>query len=468
VCWEDLLVLYVNSRVSNFQFVDHAEKGCGWNKTLCVQKVVRCLAVWAGTVNQRIAVACISSHACELCELYSNPLHHMCITVWQDLVKFQQAKMWTHADQEAPGRAASTEALSGRSQGVRRRAKWEGDGFLLWACRYLPRLCLRSFGAGRRMSTHGWRSVAAMLALSGILACGIVFDSRQHWLKQDRPSEADRGHVFALEWHTLIPELAPVIEALRACGDLVRESFDEIQVHQLYACDDDEGPFSPACIREASNRLGDIQTPSESALGWYQRHIAARAPRTRPQYCIPRSDSPRLHPEKVSFLGGEHGHGGANASVWVRDFAPCAGGQDRYIVYLRHNASHSAAAAAQDADGPVVAQLGGLSARFRLDHLEELGGTGAGRKGGGAEVGVGGLAQCSRHVQHEVAALGRKYRGFLRYDVGVSLRGVFWYPPGGFDSWHTDGTLVQVLSLSLSLSLPLSVSMTLQARALTF
>ena len=42
-----------------------------------------------------------------------------------------------------------------------------------------------------------------------------------------------------------------------------------------------------------------------------------------------------------------------------------------------------------------------------------------------------------------MAKLGAHHRGFLRYDTQVSLRGVFWYPPGGFDSWHTDGTLAQ-------------------------
>jgi len=40
--------------------------------------------------------------------------------------------------------------------------------------------------------------------------------------------------------------------------------------------------------------------------------------------------------------------------------------------------------------------------------------------------------------------LGRNNKDMMRYDVSTSFRGFFWYPPRGFDSWHTDGSLAQV------------------------
>lgn len=46
-------------------------------------------------------------------------------------------------------------------------------------------------------------------------------------------------------------------------------------------------------------------------------------------------------------------------------------------------------------------------------------------------------------MQEEVHKLGRTYKDFVRYEATVSFRGLFWYPPRGFDSWHTDGTLAQ-------------------------
>ena len=41
---------------------------------------------------------------------------------------------------------------------------------------------------------------------------------------------ADRGRVFSLQWQRLIPEIKPVMAALRECGQQVRESFDYLQV----------------------------------------------------------------------------------------------------------------------------------------------------------------------------------------------------------------------------------------------
>jgi hypothetical protein len=41
---------------------------------------------------------------------------------------------------------------------------------------------------------------------------------------------ADRGRVFSLQWQRLIPEIEPVMAALRECGQQVRESFDHLQV----------------------------------------------------------------------------------------------------------------------------------------------------------------------------------------------------------------------------------------------
>jgi hypothetical protein len=53
------------------------------------------------------------------------------------------------------------------------------------------------------------------------------------------------------------------------------------------------------------------------------------------------------------------------------------------------------------------------------------------------------VARCSQRVKNAVEQVGRKYKSFMRYEATVSFRGLFWYPPRGFDSWHTDGTLAQ-------------------------
>ena len=289
-------------------------------------------------------------------------------------------------------------------------------GFFIWACRLVPRLCLRALGLGRGLTGKGRRAVAVALGLSWMLALGIVSDQIRRGRGLQKPSEEERRRVYSLEWEAIAPEITPVIDALRACGREVRETFDGMQVHQLYACDSDEGPFSDECVREAQQRLHEIEQPADYSLRWYQRNAEARAKRSsHSAACTPASAVPRLRPEKTRFVGGQHGAGAANASVWVSDFSPCGAGQDRFIVYLRHNASLAAAAAAaapspllprggghsaQDQEGPVVGQLGGLAARVRLDHLAYSKARGAG----------GGVARCSERVQDEVMPVGSAQR----------------------------------------------------------
>ena len=240
------------------------------------------------------------------------------------------------------------ESLSGGGEHARRRTKWEGDGYVLWALRYLPTLCLRTIGHGRRASLQRKRAFAAAVFLGGLLLLVLGLIVRLRRAAPHRPSEEDRARVFSLEWSTLIPELVPVMAALRACGQQVRESFDDIQVQRLYACDasEEEGPFSPDCVKEAKRHLEIVRHPSDEGLKWYHNNEQARAlrwPHGRPG-CKVLPGSHRGLSDKNILVGGEWRLGGANASVWMGDFAPCATGQDRYIVYLRHNGSQAAAA----------------------------------------------------------------------------------------------------------------------------
>lgn len=259
----------------------------------------------------------------------------------------------TAASQPRSSAPLEFESLRGGGEHARRRTKWEGDGYLLWAIRFLPTLCLRTIGPGRRASSQRKRAFAAAFFLGGLLLLVLGLLVHRRRAAPDRPSEEDRARVFSLEWRTLIPELVPVMAELRACGQQVRESFDGIQVQQLYACDasEEEGPFSPDCVKEAKRHLAIVQNPSDEGLKWYHKNEQARArnwPRGRPG-CKMLPGSHRRHIDKNVLVGGERGLSGANASVWMGDFAPCATGQDRYIVYLRHNASH-----ATSADAPAL------------------------------------------------------------------------------------------------------------------
>eukprot|EP00282_Hemiselmis_andersenii_P043729 CAMPEP_0172060590 /NCGR_PEP_ID=MMETSP1043-20130122/8035_1 /TAXON_ID=464988 /ORGANISM="Hemiselmis andersenii, Strain CCMP441" /LENGTH=276 /DNA_ID=CAMNT_0012720345 /DNA_START=592 /DNA_END=1422 /DNA_ORIENTATION=- len=47
-------------------------------------------------------------------------------------------------------------------------------------------------------------------------------------------------------------------------------------------------------------------------------------------------------------------------------------------------------------------------------------------------------------VRNLVALIGSKLRGWIQYkNPEVSFRGMYWYPPGGFTEWHTDGHHVE-------------------------
>lgn len=244
---------------------------------------------------------------------------------------------------------AGCESLCGGGEHGRRRTRWGGDGFLPWAVRYLPTICFRSCGHGRRASLQRKRSLVAVIVLGGmlVLVLGLLSGVSRRGVRARGLSEDDRSRVFSLEWRTLIPELSPLMEELRECGRQVRETFDNIQIEHLFACDTspEEGPFSPECVKEAQRHLDSIRNPSDEALRWYRRNDEARArrwPHGRPP-CKAQTGSHRAYPEQNGFVGHEPVLGGANASVWVGDFAPCATAQDRYIVYLRHNASHEPA-----------------------------------------------------------------------------------------------------------------------------
>ena len=353
-----------------------------------------------------------------------------------------------------------------------RGAMWQGGG-LSWACRVLPQLCLRNlFGCAKpeRGSQRRFSVLPVLLvACSCFLGVGLLTLAPSRGAKQltrpalllgaapgtpasthhlaattggeakrraqqasDAAASADRGSAFSVEWQRFIPELAATMSVLRDCGQQLRHDFDHLDVEQLYACDASEsrGPLNPECVTEAKRHVKAITEPSQGGLDRYRQRVAARAakwPRGRPG-CSPRTDSFRPLPKFNHHVGEE-----PNASVWVGDFGHCGSGEDRYIIYLRANT------------GEVVGQLGGLSGRFRLDHLTDASilGDGSVNSESRPRLGSTKLSDCSRRVQKEVENLGRQHKGFLRYAPTVSFRGLFWYPPGGFDSWHTDGTLAQ-------------------------
>lgn len=82
--------------------------------------------------------------------------------------------------------------------------------------------------------------------------------------------------------------------------------------------------------------------------------------------------------------------------------------------------------------GTLFAAAARISGRFRLDHLER--GVGSTWISGGP---------CAQRVQKAVEALSKNNPGFLSASASDAFRGLFWYPPGGFDSWHTDSTLLK-------------------------
>ena len=102
-------------------------------------------------------------------------------------------EMVRHED-EATGLPGLVDSLRGGSERARRRVKWEGDGFLPWACRYMPTLCMRAMGFGQRGGPKRKRSLVAVLLVLGLLVLGLVANKhRRNALR--RPVEDTGKHV---------------------------------------------------------------------------------------------------------------------------------------------------------------------------------------------------------------------------------------------------------------------------------
>ena len=70
-------------------------------------------------------------------------------------------------------------SLRAGGERARRRVKWDGDGYIPWACRYFPRLCLRALGFGKRAGARGRRAGMAVLIVGSIVVFGLVAE-RHH------------------------------------------------------------------------------------------------------------------------------------------------------------------------------------------------------------------------------------------------------------------------------------------------
>jgi hypothetical protein len=75
---------------------------------------------------------------------------------------------------EADTLAADLGSLRAGGERARRRVKWDGDGYIPWACRYFPRLCLRALGFGKRAGARGRRAGLAVLIVGSIVVFGLV------------------------------------------------------------------------------------------------------------------------------------------------------------------------------------------------------------------------------------------------------------------------------------------------------
>ena len=93
--------------------------------------------------------------------------------------------------------AADVDSLRAGSERARRRVKWEGDGFLPWACRFLPRLCLRAIGFGKRGATNRKRSVVAVFVVGATVGFGLVADNyrRNTLLRQTLEAGEDTSKI---------------------------------------------------------------------------------------------------------------------------------------------------------------------------------------------------------------------------------------------------------------------------------
>ena len=79
----------------------------------------------------------------------------------------------------AAPRDAEAGSLRAGGERARRRVKWEGDGYLPWACRYFPRLCLRALGLGKRAGARGRRTGVAVLVVGSLIVFGLVAEKHR-------------------------------------------------------------------------------------------------------------------------------------------------------------------------------------------------------------------------------------------------------------------------------------------------
>jgi hypothetical protein len=300
----------------------------------------------------------------------------------------------------------------------------------------------------------------------------LFFRSLQWFFERSAPPA-----VLTVRWLDVFPELAPVMRELAVCAAEIRERFPLVSAPDVYACDAEGGPFGPACAAEAAGHLRAIEEPSERVIAAYRRRDQERRAARRAARGCQQDRRELPFPQRVAARG-------ANITATVLDARPCGAGPDRFLVRLA-----GAPGAHDDLTGDgVFAQGGGMAARLRLDHLARgarladhalarapgaaraapraarpggqdgrgeaeaeagaaqggaRGGSSAGRGGGGAAARWVSGGPCARRVQEAVAEVGRARPELLSHAAPMALRGVFWYPPGGFDAWHTDTALLQ-------------------------
>jgi len=141
---------------------------------------------------------------------------------------------------EADTLAADLGSLRAGGERARRRVKWDGDGYLPWACRYFPRLCLRALGFGKRAGASGRRAGRAVLIVGSILVFGLV---------------AERHHRSALLAHR-------VDDAGRPAWNHARHKTPHagVRTYPHKKC-----PSCTLAHRKASVRLARARTPFGSA-----------------------------------------------------------------------------------------------------------------------------------------------------------------------------------------------------------
>lgn len=259
---------------------------------------------------------------------------------------------------------------------------------------------------------HIWRALAAAIGLLLVLQISLY-----RWIQNGggvskalRERVAAGQEAISFDWPSIMPELHPVYDQLMTCARGLLESVPIDDMSKLYTCGiQDVGKMrrQGQCVEEGLGHLQAVLNTSEPSDELLARY------RSFEQEDRGHGAGLKIHcRHEEEELEGEFSLG-PNVTITLVDRRPC------------HSSYNLLSSGRSN-----TYTLGPRSTHFATTH--HLGSISY-KKGG---------SPCALDLQSAVGkALGA--RGMQYKSTVDSFRGLYWYPPGGFTEWHTDGSQVQ-------------------------